>query len=734
MSITNGKQIQTNTSILKYIKINHFSILQIVNIFVDYIKHIMHYVFLNLKYTMKRLIFLKFLFLLMSVICVYGNNQHFEIAERNKDLIKQSNCSFASGDIENAILLANQYVPLEISNNDLQEDFIELIKLFLKNESLTDHAIKLLKKVGIENPYIAAVGFDHLKFELDRIEEGESLAKELLKIWLQEEKLISDINCPSLIYMAKYIDSNHYYEKLLEKITHSKQMSDPAKNAMSQIYDKRVKQKKIKSKDKINSITSMLGNLLYFDPIFCENYNVPLETIQLLIETVLYETSKDNDIAFNILHAIALSTKNYPFDIFISNQDLIQNPNQPQSGGFYHLTTHDIAMQRGINIHNSLAFKGTIIHEMAHKLMHILYNNGANPYSKNNSEIENIYKETIKQLESKLENIKEHFGRNRTDYYSEGSFDQAIRSLLSVKEVYPEEDHLLEYIVRYPQSIAEGTYNDPEVKEIMQPLADFWNQYIEPDLQKYIKKHESNSTYISECARENVFLNDGYAAVLKQNMNIEFFIKNKKHKIVEDPFYYFQMYEHIKNAGYQDLLSALKELAPSVDIWQSIIIKNPLDYFPIISNLKRIGDQDTVEKLKKSVSPDITSWPSIKVGDPSKYYNFTATLQEIYDNCEKFQFPEFDAEFWKQIIAENPMNYFEIIKLFQELDEIDECIPEEALLALVIEMLEKSYASNNNDWQSRFENKSGYSTQQLIELLSEKGREDLAEMLKQQFP
>lgn len=685
--------------------------------------------------------FIKILFLIASFSCVYGESEYVERwtletvinnasgsftepsdfyikkAAKDRDLIKKSRYCLTKGDIANAMVFAKQvyllylaadkYFVLDVNCYGIEEEFVELVKefynrgytnealdlakfifnrssaelaiveFFFKDEAFVGSAIDLLQTVAIERGDIGLLIFQYLGLKFGQPQESEKLAKELLEIWVNQNKESLNNYITEKLALAESIYSSDYYDQLLDKyLALNSNLTATRINAFTEASLK-LKSKKVHFRDRINSIPDMLGSRIRMDPRLSKRYDVSMESIQELFDTSIYEISKKSEMCFSILHAIALNAKSdSSFVIYLHNPtDNILDKRL----GAYDLLFHHIIIKVDIN---DIDFKGIVIHEMSHKLMNTLYANQAKPYRSDNNEAANAYQEAIKELEGKLDKIKEE--SNYLIKPKNVFLDIATQSLLNVRDSYYKEDHICEYIVRYPQSIADETYNDPEVKELMRPLADYWNQYIQPDLEKYINENGGNSTFISDYERENIITPLFFNETL---------LKSYKEKIDKNPIAYLYIVRNFKAEGNHNAVKALKKKAPSLKVWRSLIAQDPLSYFQIVHGLKEIGDEVMMENVKQAL-PDLAAWLSIKIEDPIKYAKIIESFQASYSDNKV------DLTVWKSLVAEDSMNYFKILQLVKELEYNHDL--EETKKALIVEMLEKSY-NNRIDvtiWQS----------------------------------
>lgn len=79
----------------------------------------------------------------------------------------------------------------------------------------------------------------------------------------------------------------------------------------------------------------------------------------------------------------------------------------------------------------------------------------------------------------------------------EGHAKTVVEKFKDVLDLYDESDYEKEYIVRLPQVIGWGSYDDPEVQEIVKPLYAYWMEYVAPDIRKYIKERAAMDDFIN---------------------------------------------------------------------------------------------------------------------------------------------------------------------------------------------------------------------------------------------
>lgn len=563
---------------------------------------------------MKNLI-IKILIVAISISFVFGENvedQEICIIKNsniNEKLIKNAKSFIDNNDKRNAINETNK-VDLDLmkkSNRNLEGDYVELIQKFYEKgytkeakefaelllDAYSDEEIRIIKLFFRDEAFVESainlltqVGFKDIDLRVDRIEylaalgqyrEAEKLANELLETWINKDLMSFRENCKTLWRLASKIRSSYYYPQILKKCFAKNQLNE---NSYIEQVDRNIQndqniQKKIKSSDKILSIVDMLSSRLYIDPELGELYGVSVESIQQTIENMLYEVLKDNEIIFDILHALALYIKNddpfFSIDILVDKKNFKWIGKQEVHSGAYIPLDGNIYIRKSFL--DSMGFKGTMIHEITHKLMDALYDNDSNPYRLDDIVAKAAYQNALHDLEKKLDILKREYDYNSKEEIKTGNkfYDHAIESLINVRnlKLYKDENYLREYIVRFPQSIANGTYRDVKVQELMQPLADYWNQYIQPEINTYLDKNGGNDSFMSDSARE-----DFKASLWTKDWEaLKFEIL--KSIIIEEPFAVIEIEKMLEKNDDKDLREKLeKELFDEFGeygfIWQVI--------------------------------------------------------------------------------------------------------------------------------------------------------------------
>ena len=168
---------------------------------------------------------------------------------------------------------------------------------------------------------------------------------------------------------------------------------------------------------------------------------------------------------------------------------------------------HFISEENKIELNFRSSFKAGkdefLIHELAHASMEYLFNNLVNPY--NNATDLALYNNAIDKM---LNNMVDHFIGVDNELNFSSTFEKGrwLMSELSrsnkedcaVKQLeflyngsYGPEDEHVELIVRYPQIIANGCYEqNPIAKEIFAPIAQYWDEVITPAMALHNEWHD----------------------------------------------------------------------------------------------------------------------------------------------------------------------------------------------------------------------------------------------------
>lgn len=254
-----------------------------------------------------------------------------------------------------------------------------------------------------------------------------------------------------------------------------------------------------------------------------------VEEVSEMLVSELTKLSQEHEMIEQMLRVIAIYIKKNPE----TRIDLMQHDQLVASkmAGVYMLDEDKLigVMLTGMNTFKRFGghkdWLETFVHENTHQLMQILYGNNANPYKENDSERKRIYREKIMQMIDAQHRYARYIHRDyktvsidlaggiwKSDqrYYIDHAYD-----LLDISS-YDKSHHDREYIVRLLQILSSqeacGADKDSKadqdaVAEILNPLTEYWNMYIKPDIEVYLKE---NSEYDNlQCSREGYFSGTG---------------------------------------------------------------------------------------------------------------------------------------------------------------------------------------------------------------------------------
>lgn len=389
--------------------------------------------------------------------------------------------------------------------------------LSAENEITDNNAVDTKKsyyEIGIESPYLAEEFLNQLLVKKEFCAAKEDTIK-IIEYWL--EKRSHDINTYSrgLLKLAQRLDTDFYYTKILDKIT--------GRWSLENVNPFLLSFKSEFSEDNSQSLTEFLINRIKVNPIFLERYKVDMDTLRKMFEFELHELLSQDDLIFTIMHALALHGKeNFSFSVKVfksnkQNDDILV-------GGEYNFIT------KGLNIYYdriSVELRKTLIHEWTHQLMDILYNNMMLPYSKEDHEKKVEFNAAMQRVNKLIKCAYGHSNDSdekfwllsRTGSLSDSTGNEALKSIfnkvVAIKYSYKEMNHAAEYIVMLPEMLSvKGLAEDPLAQTILQPIIDYWNKFIAPDIKNYIDKRANLDEFVSDIHRKH-FLQPAYSQILE---------------------------------------------------------------------------------------------------------------------------------------------------------------------------------------------------------------------------
>lgn len=340
--------------------------------------------------------------------------------------------------------------------------------------------------------------------------EAYEIGNKTLEFW--EQKSAEDIypRYSELLRIAISIESEYYYERIKGKIENFVKTNSYVLDPEIMGYAPYFKFESLANSDiKELSLINILASKMKVDPEFLDKYKMSKAMFREWIEVKLYNLTKhmtkmkgeDAMILLEILDALAINAlKNPQEKIYFSSKD--PGGNQALLGlyepNFKNVITHlDV---------DSSGFDGTLMHELTHKLMDILFNNNATPYWNSwqiyqDSEKKPLFEAYTKAKDQFLARLGK-FPRSSDIYHPQ--LKRTVESMQTVRIAYLPSFEDNEYIARLIQSI---TCGDPEksgaVRELLEPLLNYWNKYIRPKIKQYIAENKEYDKFTSDWHQEN---------------------------------------------------------------------------------------------------------------------------------------------------------------------------------------------------------------------------------------
>lgn len=321
---------------------------------------------------------------------------------------------------------------------------------------------------------------------------AENFANELLEYWISQndEKIRMDIK--DKLALAAKIKSKHYFDILESKLDNPGRYYDIIKN-----YRKFLDNIPLSPENKDLSITDYLTHRAYVMQDFLTKYNISIEEARMMLEVDIYELIKKNPITFSILHVVALHAKEdsrYKLQIFYESpfgQTGEQGRYSPVEG--IYTTTNPL---------RSAKIKETLAHEWTHQAMDIIFHNGSLPYARNDETAKIEFNTAMNRVLDQFKDLKQ----SAPWFFNREPWSPRERAIHIFNDIYlyNEDQREQEAIARFVGLIGSGDYDDPEVKEFLEPIYDYWMKYIEPAIQKYVKDHAAIDNFVSDWERENV--------------------------------------------------------------------------------------------------------------------------------------------------------------------------------------------------------------------------------------
>ncbi|NRA73479.1 MAG: hypothetical protein HRU36_01865 [Rickettsiales bacterium] len=298
----------------------------------------------------------------------------------------------------------------------------------------------------------------------------------------------------------------------------------------------------------------------------------------------------------------------------------------------------------------------SFIHEEGHKLIDNIFKNNCKPYHTGDAKNKIIYEKTIRQVLYNIALLCVESNLNKTDHLSTWEIGQnlakkltnaehnhklyyTLSTILSIYELYDREREHTEFIVRLPQIIAKGFYDDNQVQQILEPLERYWQNYIVDDIHKYLEKND----YSHYCSP---------LPVLKQYSLYDLFVK-------KCPLNRAMLRKSIIERKQYDIASILidRDSRISLDTFKEMLLQTKNDY-KVLPLVRKAIEKELIMEESEQVMSFIKVFFAII--DNKAYYALDALLEK-----------EFESNFYSFVIGkiEDPHVLLSIINGAKLVDE-----------------------------------------------------------------
>lgn len=230
-------------------------------------------------------------------------------------------------------------------------------------------------------------------------------------------------------------------------------------------------------------------------PELLHKHGIQKDDVSNLIKEKLKNLSSNNSILSDILNVISIQSRKDPFSsIHLLPDDGKNIILDNKQYGIYEANLEKITV-RGDFIENISYLNGGLLHECTHQLMNILYGKvnkpNLNPYFIQDKGRKIAFEKAVAQVLNNIQKadeneLKKYFLSFFNNYY------HALEIIRGTHNYFRDQYHT-EYIARFIEIIARGYYNDPAIKELLQPFMEYWQKYISPDINSYISKKTSQN-------------------------------------------------------------------------------------------------------------------------------------------------------------------------------------------------------------------------------------------------
>jgi hypothetical protein len=414
---------------------------------------------------------------------------------------------------------SGQYLALTYSNLFKDYDPEELIKAFLESEENKELYDSLKQELGkiAGNYYIASYQAT--------IEQNPKKA-----MWLDSLSSEERINYPNEYNQLNYSDifknndpdevlnsfygNDQYKEFYLQAIDSSNVLATEENIAAREANYLRLMSHPLQ-----NYCPNIKNGLAIIDSLASISFSTVINKSQFV--KVLALAIDQSTIISEILSTLAIYANlikdNKQFSIALIGENIQEyDPTRDEDqAGFFHPLKNSIV----ITNENKKIDLATLVHEFAHHIMYLLFENMGNPYYNNSSELAGKYHRVIKKtllsikhfihqnfnietshikdsddnwgIGNKLYTMLHYINDQEIGIEDQKSFLTLLKQKYALAKIlniyaggYNHESEDKEFIVRFAEIIADNLF-EAEIIEILEPIAQYWQEFVSPVLLEY---------------------------------------------------------------------------------------------------------------------------------------------------------------------------------------------------------------------------------------------------------
>lgn len=366
----------------------------------------------------------------------------------------------------------------------VEDDVLTDARMFFEGEHY-DLGFRLCRAVPALSPYHILKRFE-VMLNFGHVEEAKAYGREVLKEWgdMDEQKVKKYFS--PMVGLALVVGE----EKEAEAIARRAQAGEGGSLKFCDVVDlKRVlKQKRLMERrvEQGESSGAFLVSRAQVDLGYFDRYAVSEARIAKALSVRVARAEERSEVSAKIIRAIHMHGKRDPRFVL----DLFTSQMTDSIKGVYMSSLKRVGIT--LEVHHE-EFESVLVHEFCHMLMDLLYDNATNPYREKDKKMRYAFEDARYEVD-KL--------RKRTIDNPSESYTKAVEIINAIGKGYCRDHSDLELIARYPQILAMGYGDDPEVQKLIKPIKDYWETYVAKDMEVFFEKTE-NKKIASELLEGN---------------------------------------------------------------------------------------------------------------------------------------------------------------------------------------------------------------------------------------